>query len=87
MRAASAPTITERLQMSHDKLATMANQIARFMASKPADQAAAGFASHINDYWGPPMRAELLAMIAAKDAELLPLVHEAGPLIRVPQAA
>lgn len=73
--------------MSHDKLITMANQIARFMASKPADQAAAGFASHINDYWGPPMRAGLLATIAAGEPGLLPLVHEAAPLIRVPQAA
>lgn len=70
--------------MSHDKLATMANQIARFMASRPQGQAE-GVAAHINDYWGPPMRARLLAMIAAGDPALLPLVHRAGPLLRVPE--
>lgn len=69
--------------MSHEKLARMANQIARFMESRPTAQAE-GVAAHINDYWGPPMRAELLAMIAANDPDLLPLVRQAAPLIRVP---
>lgn len=69
--------------MSHEKLSRMANQIARFMQSRPTGQAA-GVAAHINDYWGPQMRAELLAMIAANDPDLLPLVRESAHLIRVP---
>ncbi len=33
----------------HEKLITMANQIARFMESKPHEEGVSGLASHIND--------------------------------------
>ena len=40
--------------MSHDaphsKLIYMANQIAKFMESKPHDEGVAGLSSHINDF-------------------------------------
>jgi formate dehydrogenase subunit delta len=73
--------------MQPDKLIRMANQIATFMATRPADEGAAGLAGHLNDYWAPPMRAALLAMIAEGAAGLHPLVHQAAPLIRRPEGA
>lgn len=73
--------------MQPDKLIRMANQIAAFMASKPEDEGAAGLAGHLNDYWAPPMRAALLALIAAGTGGLHPLVLKAAPLIRRPEDA
>lgn len=68
------------------KLITMANQIARFMESKPHDEGVAGLAGHINDYWEPRMRRQLFALIDSGGAGLRPLVLEAAPQIRRPLA-
>lgn len=73
--------------MPPDKLIRMANQIAAFMATRPGAEAAAGVAQHLNDYWAPPMRGELLSLIAAGAPGLHPLVAAAAPLIRRPPAA
>lgn len=70
--------------MSPDKMIRMANQIALFMASRPADKAAEGVALHISDFWEPRMRNQLFAHIAAGGADLHPLVLKAAPLIRRP---
>lgn len=67
-----------------DRLIRMANQIAAFMASKPAPEAAAGLAAHINDYWEPRMRRQLFALLDAGGEGLAPLVRQAAPLIRRP---
>ncbi len=54
--------------MSHkiEKFARMANQIGDYYASQPAEQAAAGVASHIAKFWTPKMIAETLAALDAK---------------------
>ncbi len=70
--------------MSPDKMVHMANQIALFMASRPADKAAEGVALHISDYWEPRMRLQLFAHIAAGGDGLHPLVMQAAPMIRRP---
>ena len=70
--------------MSHNRIAYMANQIATFFLSKPQDQAIEGFADHINKFWEPRMRAQLLALIAVGGEGLKPLALEAAPLIRHP---
>lgn len=70
--------------MSAEKLVHMANQIARFMESKPHAEGLAGFASHINDFWEPRMRRQLFELIDAGGAGLRPLVLEAAPQIRRP---
>ena len=70
--------------MSADKLAYMANQIARFMESKPHDLGVAELAAHINDFWEPRMRTQFFALVDAGGAGLRPLVLEAAPLIRRP---
>ena len=48
--------------MSHDSnLVYMANQIGKFFARQPADQAAAAIADHLFKYWDPRMRKAIVA--------------------------
>ena len=68
--------------MSPDKLIRMANQIATFFESKKHDEAVAGTAAHISDFWEPRMRKQLFDHIPAGGAGLRPLVVEAAPKIR-----
>lgn len=70
-----------------DKITRMANQIAAFMASRPAEEGRQGIADHINDFWEPRMRAQLFERIAAGGQGLSPLVLEAAALIRPVPAA
>ena len=75
--------------MSHDpyaKLIYMANQIAKFMESKPHDEGLAGLASHINDFWEPRMRRHLFDVLDAGGSGLRPLVIEAAGEISRPVA-
>ncbi|MFN3844514.1 MAG: formate dehydrogenase subunit delta [Paracoccaceae bacterium] len=69
----------------HDKLIVMANQIAKFMESKPQAEGAAGLASHINDFWEPRMRRQLFEILDAGGVGLRPLVLEAAAMIRRPE--
>ncbi|MFN0115014.1 MAG: formate dehydrogenase subunit delta [Paracoccaceae bacterium] len=73
--------------MSPDKMVHMANQIAQFFETKPHDEGVAGFAEHINRFWEPRMRRQLLDHVAAGGAGLRPLALEATALIRPPKAA
>lgn len=68
--------------MSPDKLVTMANQIAKFMASKPHAEGVQGLADHITNFWEPRMRAQLFAMLAEGGHGFHALVVEAAPKIR-----
>lgn len=70
--------------MSPDKLIYMANQIARFMESKPHAEGVAMLADHLNDYWEPRMRRQLIGLIDDRPADLNPLLHAAAPAIRRP---
>lgn len=68
-----------------ERLVRMANQIALFMETKPPEEAPAGLAAHINDYWEPRMRLRLLDLAENNaDTAMRPLVREALPLIRRP---
>jgi formate dehydrogenase subunit delta len=51
--------------MSPDKLAYMANQIGRFFAHQPHDKAVAAIAEHIQKFWDPRMRSEIIAQLQA----------------------
>jgi formate dehydrogenase subunit delta len=77
--------------MSHDephaKLIYMANQIAKFMESKPLDQGIEGLAAHINDFWEPRMRRQLFEVLDAGGHGLRPLVLDAAARIRRPAEA
>ncbi|QXT38570.1 formate dehydrogenase subunit delta [Gymnodinialimonas ceratoperidinii] len=67
--------------MPHDKLTRMANQIASFFATQPGSDQAERVATHLNDFWGPEMRAALKARAAEDDTDLSPLVRDALPMI------
>jgi len=73
--------------MSPEKMIRMANQIATFFETKPEAEGVAGTAAHINDFWEPRMRKQLLDHIAAGGAGLKPLVMAAAGHIRKPVAA
>ena len=78
--------------MSHDtqwqtKLITMANQIARFMESKPHAEGVEGLSNHINDFWEPRMRRQLFELLDQGGEGLRPLVLDAADKIRRPAAA
>ena len=74
--------------MSHDgphaKLIYMANQIAKFMESKPYETGKAELSAHINDFWEPRMRRHLFEVLDAGGAGLRPLVLDAAAEIRRP---
>jgi formate dehydrogenase subunit delta len=72
--------------MSVEKITRMANDIAKFMESKPRDEGVALLASHINDFWDPRMRRQLFEILDAGGAGLRPLVLDAAGAIRRPKA-
>ena len=68
--------------MSPDKLAYMANQIGKFFAHQPHDKAVAEIADHLQKFWDPRMRSEILAHLNA--VQLDPLVREALEILKAP---
>jgi formate dehydrogenase subunit delta len=63
--------------MSTDKLARMANQIASFFRSYPEDQAITGIHDHLVAFWTPAMRLALLEVTRRESHGLDPLVAKA----------
>jgi len=68
--------------MSPDKLAYMANQIGRFFAHQPHEQAVASTADHLRMFWDPRMRAAILSQPAMAGDKLDPVVREAVERLR-----
>jgi len=60
-----------------ETLVRMANQIADFFRSQPGDQALAGAASHVRQFWDPRMRKKMAEHLAAGGAGLSPLARAA----------
>lgn len=73
--------------MSGDKLIYMANQISKFMESKPHAEGVSLLAAHINDFWEPRMRRQLFDVLDKGGAGLRPLVLEAAAQIKRPAVA
>jgi formate dehydrogenase subunit delta len=71
--------------MSPEKTIRMANQIATFFESQGEDEALKGFADHINSFWEPRMRAQLLEMLDAGAAGFHPLVLRSAGAIKRPR--
>jgi len=71
--------------MAAEKLVHMANQIADFFRPHPRDKAVAGVAGHINSFWDPRMRTDLLEIVSETENGLDPLVIESASLIRLPE--
>ena len=74
--------MTMDLQEPHEKLSRMADQIAEFFASYPAETAPASIADHINQFWSKKMRQDFCARYDADPGALKPLVAKALPLIK-----
>jgi formate dehydrogenase subunit delta len=71
-----------------NKIVRMANQIATFFHSQPANEGPNGVATHINKFWEPRMRRQLFDLIDNHGGGGLDsLVLEAAPLIRRPPPA
>ncbi|HMQ58845.1 MAG TPA: formate dehydrogenase subunit delta [Rhizobiaceae bacterium] len=73
--------------MSPDKLSYMANQIAAFFRTRPHDEAVAGIADHISNFWEPRMRAQFFSLVAGEPARFDPLVRDAAASVRPVKAA
>jgi formate dehydrogenase subunit delta len=69
--------------MTAATLLRMAGDIAAFFRHEPEAEAAAGIAGHINAFWTPTMRRDLLEACAAAPERVPALVRAALPLIRV----
>lgn len=64
--------------MNAEHLIRMANQIGTFFESQPdRTEALAGIASHLQKFWAPRMRRQLLALWDAGAAGISPMVREA----------
>lgn len=73
--------------MSAQRIARMANQIARAFAAEGRAEAARDTADHIRKFWDPRMRAELEALVIAGGSGLDPLTREAAQLLFSPDRA
>jgi formate dehydrogenase subunit delta len=70
--------------MSHDKLVTMANQIATFFESQPGDQGPQNVAGHINKFWEPRMRRQFFELVEHDPSGLKDMVIKAAAYIKRP---
>lgn len=70
--------------MTPDKMVMMTNQIAIFFTSQPGDDQAQRVADHINDFWEPRMRQQLIDYLASGGEGLEPLVLAAASRIKAP---
>jgi formate dehydrogenase subunit delta len=69
--------------MSPEKLAYMANQIGKFFAHQPHDQAVASINDHLQKYWDPRMRSAIISHLS--EVQLDPSVREAVAQLRAPR--
>lgn len=70
--------------MANDNIIMMANQIARNLTRGHGDPAVA-LAEHINSFWNPRMRTQLLDELKTDNPEIVEIVRKAKPLLNVPK--
>ena len=63
--------------MQHDDLVRMVNQICDFFDAYPEDEAVAGVKEHLQKFWDPSMRAQLLGARHQLAQRLKPLARRA----------
>jgi formate dehydrogenase subunit delta len=68
-----------------EKLAYMANQVAKFFAAQGEERAARGVADHLQKFWDPVMRRDFLAAAAKDSSNLHPAVKAALPILQAQQ--
>jgi formate dehydrogenase subunit delta len=64
------------------KLVYMANQIGKFFVTQGEEQAVPGIADHLQKFWDPRMRAQILKHLDAGGAGLDPPVRRAVEQLR-----
>jgi len=69
--------------MEPERLVTMANQIAHAFRLKGEERAVADTLDHIQKFWEPRMRREILAVLAAGGDGLEPIARKAVERITV----
>jgi len=74
--------------MQPDKLITMANQIAKYFETQGEERALPQIASHIEKFWDPRMRKQIIAHMQNGGEGLDPLAKKALAALKpfVPQA-
>ncbi len=65
-----------------DTLVRMVNQIAANVSHASPEEAASQIATHLNSFWAPSMRAELLAFVASGGTGVDDLALAALPQVR-----
>lgn len=70
--------------MSPDRLVYMANQIGKFFAHRPSDAAIAEIANHLQKFWDPRMRSQIIALLDRPDTAFDPPVRRAVESLRAP---
>jgi formate dehydrogenase subunit delta len=58
-------------------LERMVNQIARNFDTRPPEQAAAGVAEHLQKFWDPSMRRDLIDAVASRRIKVSAAVRDA----------
>ena len=67
---------------SHQKLVYMANQIGKFFVTQGEEQAVPAIADHLQRFWDPRMRAQILKHLDAGGVGLDPPVRRAVERLR-----
>ena len=70
--------------MSPDKMVHQANQIAKFFETQHGGEAVERTAQHLNDFWEPRMRTQLLTFIDQKGIGLRETVLAAAKRLSAP---
>ncbi len=70
--------------MSSPRLVTMANQIGKFFVTAEKHDPVAAIADHLEKFWDPRMRAEIVAFVKGGGEGLDPPVRDAVERLRVP---
>jgi formate dehydrogenase subunit delta len=70
-----------------EKLAYMANQIARYFAAQPGEAAAEATRDHLKSFWTPAMRRAIVAHASAGPGELSVVAARAVALLAEADAA
>ena len=68
--------------MSPDRLVYMANQIGKFFAPRAPEAAVAEIANHLQKFWDPRMRSQIIALLDRSDAAFDPPVRRAVESLR-----
>ena len=70
--------------MDEHNMVHKANEISKFFASFPHDEAVASVANHLRMYWVPRMRRQIIEYVENGGDGLLPLAQEAVKRLDAP---